>query len=122
MLVVGDLNAKMSKDRDAKGWYYHQRTNRNGNLLKETMQSAKLEATNHRFCKKPGKLGTFLEDSTGIKSQIGYILVPNKWMNSVKNNEAYNSYSSVRLDVVGAPVNLRPRRCDRISGLPLRSG
>ena len=97
LLIVGDLNAKMSRDRDAKGWYYHQTTNRNGNLLKETMLGANLEATNHRFCKKPGKLWTFLADTTGIKSQIDY--------------KAYNTYSSVGSDhrLVAATVKLSLR-------------
>ena len=56
LLVVGGLNAKKSRDRDTKRLYFHQTTNRNGNLLKETILGANLEATNHRFCKKPGKL------------------------------------------------------------------
>ena len=62
------------------------------------MMGANLEATNHRFCKKPGKLWTFLADTTGIKSQIDYILVRRKWRNSVKNTEAYNSYTSIGSD------------------------
>ena len=50
LMVLGALNAHLSKvdsERDMihDGRYYHQRTNHNGNLLKECC----LEANNHRF-------------------------------------------------------------------------
>lgn len=54
-----------------------------------------MEATNHRFQKKSGKLWTFLYDEMNIKSQIDYILFRKKWSNSVKNTEAYNYFSSI---------------------------
>ena len=101
----------MSRDRDTKGWYFHQITKRNGNLLKETMMGTNLEAIHHRFCKWAGKLWTFLADTTRIKSQIDYFLVRKKWRNSDKNTEAYNSYTSIGSDhrLVAATVKLSLR-------------
>ena len=53
LFVVGDFNAHLSKTKHKDiGWYYHQRMNRNGELLHDTMQEANLEATNIHFEKK----------------------------------------------------------------------
>ena len=65
---------------------------RNGELLRDTLMEGNLEATNHRFRKKPGKLWTFLSDATLTKSQIDYVLIRKKWKNSLKNTEAYNFF------------------------------
>ena len=47
----------------------------------------------------------------GTKSQVDYILVNRKWRNSVKNVEAYNSFSSMGSDhrIVCARVKLSLR-------------
>ena len=114
--VVGDMNARLGKESsDDPGWYLHNRTNRNGELLRNTMLEGNLEATNHRFRKKPGKLWTFLSDATLTKGQIDYILVRRKWRNSVKNTEAYNFFSSLGSDhrVVVCKVKLSLRKSKR---------
>ena len=50
LMVVGDFNAHLSKlDEEDRGWYWHQTTNRNGALLRDTLLEGNLEATNHRF-------------------------------------------------------------------------
>lgn len=99
LLVVGDFNARLSKrSYDDPGWYYHQTTNRNGELLLDTLLEGNLEASNHRFRKKPGKQWTFLSDGTLTKSHIDYILIRKKWRNSLKNTEPYNFFSSVGSD------------------------
>ena len=100
-LVIGDLNAHLSKDDSISNdpnWYFHDRTNRNGELLRDTMLEANLEATNHRFRKRKGKMWTFLSDGTHSKSQVDYILVNKKWRNSIHNTEAYDSFSSLGSD------------------------
>ena len=99
-MVVGDLNAHLGKD-DSKSdpnWYFHDRTNRNGELLRDTMLEANLEATNHRFRKRKGKMWTFLSDATQRKSQVDYIMVNKKLRNSVHNTETYSSFSSLGSD------------------------
>ena len=53
---------------------------------------------NTQFQKRRGKLWTFIADTSGLKSQIGYILINQKWRNAVRNLEAYNSYASVGSD------------------------
>ena len=99
LLVVGDMNARMGKtDSEDCGWYFHDRTNRNGELLRDTTLECGLEASNHRFQKKPGKLWTFLSDGTLTKGQIDYILIRKKWRNSLKNTEAYNFFNSLGSD------------------------
>lgn len=99
LLVVGDFNARLGRtSTDDHGWYFHHSTNRNGELLRDTMLEGNLEATNHRFRKKPGKLWTYLSDAMLTKSQIDYILVRKKWRNSLKNTEPYNFFSSLGSD------------------------
>ena len=99
LLVVGDMNARLGRsDVRDPGWYLHDRTNRNGELLRDTIMECSLDATNHRFRKKPGKLWTFLSDCTLTKGQIDYILIRKKWRNSLKNTEAYSSFNSLGSD------------------------
>lgn len=51
--VIGDFNAHISKrDEDDCSWYYYERTNRNGELLRDTALECNLEITNTRFRKK----------------------------------------------------------------------
>ena len=114
LMVVGDLNAHLSKlNEEDTGWYWHQVSNRNGGLLRDTMQEGNLEATNHRFQKRPSKLWTHLSDGTLSKSQIDYILVRKKWRNSVKDTVASNSFNSLGSDhrVVVSAVKLSLRKC-----------
>ena len=99
LLVVGDLNAKLGKsNNNDTGWYYHDITNDNGRLLRNTMMECCLEASNHRFQKKRGKLWTHLNEGTDTKGLLDYILVRRKWRNSLKNTEAYNFFSSIGSD------------------------
>ena len=99
LLVVGDLNAHLSKlNVEDAGWYWHKVTNRNGHLLRDTLLEGELEATNHRFQKKAGKLWTHLSDGVLTKSQIDYILVRKKWKRSIKNTEPCNSFNSLGSD------------------------
>ena len=48
--------------------------------------------------KPNGKLWTYISDMNGLKSQIDYILINKKWRKSVKNVEAYSSFSSMGSD------------------------
>ena len=99
VMVVGDMNAHLSSEGEFDPrWYHHQTTNRNGRLLRDTLDECQLEATNHRFQKRPGKLWTFQSDATLTKTQIDYILIRKKWKNSVNNTEPYNYFHSIGSD------------------------
>ena len=99
LLVLGDFNAHLSKERSEDPcWYFHENTNRNGRLLRDTLLEANLEATNLRFRKKPGKMWTYISDMHLTKSQIDFILVRRKWRNSVLNTEPYNYFSPLGSD------------------------
>ena len=113
LMVVGDLNAHLSKINDEDtGWYWHQVSNRNGGLLRDTLLEGNLEATNHRFQKRRNKLWTHLSDGTLSKSQIDYILVRKKWRNSVKDTVVSNSFHSLGSDhrIVMSAVKLSLRK------------
>ena len=132
LLVIGDLNARLGKtNREDTGWYFHDKTNRNGELLRDTLMEGNLEASNHRFRKKPGKLWSFLilSDGTLTKSQIDYILIRKKWRNSLKNTEPYNFFSSIgsdhRVVVCNIQLSLRktktPPRVERFDYTQLKN-
>ena len=96
LFVIGDFNAHLGKDFAL--FSYHETTNTNGNYLIDLCQESDLIVTNTMFQKKKGKLWTYISDMTGKKSQVDYILVNRKWKNSVKNSEAYSSFSSLGSD------------------------
>ena len=99
VLVLGDFNAHLGIDgADDKRWYFHDSTNRNGKLLRDTLLECDLEVTNTRFRKNKRKMWTFLSDGTLTKAQLDLVLVRNKWKNSVKNTEAYNYLNSLGSD------------------------
>ena len=67
--------------------------------------------TKTHFRKPVGKLWTFMSDSSGIKTQVDFILIRNKWINSVKNCEAYSNFSSCDVDhrIITATLRLSLR-------------
>ena len=99
LLVVGDLNAHLSRTSpEDSGFYLHPTSNRNGTLLRDTMVECGLVAGNHLFQKKTSKLHTFTSDGTLCKSQIDYILIRSKWRNSLRNLEVVDSFGDVGSD------------------------
>lgn len=116
LLLVGDMNARLGKSSmDDRGWYFHDRTNRNGELLRDTALAGGLEISNHRFRKKAGKMWTFMSDGTLSKGLIDYIMIRKKWRNSLKNTEAYNFFNSLGSDhrVVICKLQLSLRKSKR---------
>ena len=110
LLIVGDLNAHVSPN--GKWDSLHQgRANGNGKLLEDLLLEHKLEITNIRFQKRRGKLWTYVSDMNRSKTQIDFIIGRRKWKNSIKNSEAYGSFSSIKSDhrVVIARVKLSLR-------------
>ena len=111
LIAMGDYNAHIGKEDGL--FTHHESTNTNGQMLLDLAAETNLVITNTKFQKKKGKLWTYLSDMNGIKSQVDYILVNKKWINSVKDVEAYNSYASLGSDhrVVTARIKLSLRVC-----------
>ena len=66
----------------------------NGNMLLEMASEKSLCIVNTIFEKREGKRWSY-EGPKGDRHLIDYILVNSKWINSVKNAEAYSSFASV---------------------------
>ncbi len=90
---------------------YHESTNRNGRHLADMLIKYDLLAVNTLFQKRKGKLWIFRDRATNSLRQLDYILVRRKWRNSVRNAEAYNTFSTLDSDhrVVAANVKLSLR-------------
>ena len=70
LLVLGDMNARLGQESvEDRRWYFHPRTNRNGELLRDTAQECNMDITNTRFRKKKSKMWTHLSDGTLTKGQ-----------------------------------------------------
>ena len=110
-MVIGDFNAHLGED--VAKYTYHKNTNSNGQLMNDLNNEANLMTTNTYFQKKKEKLWTFISDMNDAKTQVDYILINRKWKNSVKNSEAYSSFSSMGSDhrVVTAKLKLSLRIC-----------
>ena len=75
LLTEGDMNARLGKEsEDDPRRYFHTRTNRNGELLRDTALECDMEITNICFRKNTNKIWTYLSDGTLSKGQIEYIL------------------------------------------------
>ena len=113
LITLGDMNARLGKEsEDDPCWYFHDRTNRNGGLLRDTALECDMEITNLRFRKRTGKMWTHLSEGTLNKGQIDFVLVRRKWRNSIKNTEAYNIFQSLGSDhrVVASKVRISFRK------------
>ena len=80
LITKGDMNARLGKETDDDPrWYFHSRTNRNGELLRDTALDCHIKITNIRFRKKTNKMWAHLSDGTLNKDQIYHILIRRKW-------------------------------------------
>ena len=106
LIITGDFNAYLGIDHDNK-YSYHTETNRNGYLLDHFIIENGLKSLNTKFQNKSGKLWTHTHPN-GFKSQLDYIIVNNKWINSARNCEAYNTFEDVYSDhrIVTATLKL----------------
>ena len=66
--------------------------------MKDLALENNLAITNTHFQKKKGTLWTYISDMSGTKSQVDYIMINRKWINSVTNVEAYSTFSSIGSD------------------------
>ena len=67
------------------------------------------------------KLWTF-QSPNGYRSQIDYVLVRSKWKNSVRNSQAFSSFSSLSSDhrIVSATIKLSLRASKKIKPHPMK--
>lgn len=109
LVVMGDFNARLGPEKVP--FTLHDKTNRNGSYMAELLSEFGLIATNTQFRKKKGKLWTFRDRASDDLRQLDYILVRQKWRNSVHNSEAYNTFNTVGSDhrVVSAKVKMSLR-------------
>ncbi|XP_062599773.1 craniofacial development protein 2-like [Saccostrea cucullata] len=109
LALMGDFNARLGPEHVPHP--FHELTNRSGNYLAEILVEFGLLAVNTQFKKRPGKLWTFKCRASNTLRQLDYILVRQKWRNSVHNAEAYNSFSTVKSDhrIVSAKIKLSLR-------------
>lgn len=96
LAILGDFNARLGPE-DAP-YTYHDSTNRNGTYLMALLMEHELLAVNTMFQKITGKRWTFQDRATGMLRQLDYILVRQKWRNSILNAEPYSTFSSVGSD------------------------
>ncbi|XP_034053142.1 craniofacial development protein 2-like [Gymnodraco acuticeps] len=109
LAILGDFNARLGPE-DAP-YPYHDSTNRNGAYLTALLMEHELLAANTIFRKRTGKRWTFQDRATGMLRQLDYILLRQKWRNSILNAEPYSTFSSVGSDhcVVSMRVRLSLR-------------
>ena len=111
LLVIGDFNAQVGPEYVKHP--YHSETNKNGRLLVDLAIENNLVIGNNHFQKKRGKLWTH-QSNFGYRSQLDYILIRRKWLNSLKNVETYSSFSSVGSDhrIVTGRIQLSLRKAE----------
>ena len=85
LLTTEDFNSHISSHDTDNKFTFHQSTNTNGKLTIEYVEEADMITTNTHFQKIKGKLLTFLSDTGGIKTQVDYLMIRKRWMNSVVN-------------------------------------
>jgi exonuclease III len=118
LAVCGDFNAKLGPDNALHTM--HTATNENGELLHDFSEQHRLVVTNTRFQKPQQKLWTY-EDPKRSKHQIDFVLWRKKWINSVKNCQAYNTMSAVGSDhrIVTCFVKISYRVNKKVASDPL---
>ena len=105
IIIAGDMNAQVGT-RDTKGSSYHEKTNRNGQMLLDLMKECNLVSISTKFTKKAGKLWTYTYPN-GQKAQLDHILVNKKWQNSALDCGAFNTAVSVGSDHRPCTAKLR---------------
>ena len=109
LIIGGDMNAQLGQNEQHR-FTYHNSCNRNGEYLQQFLTEMHLKCLNTRFQKRDGKLWThtYLNNT---KAQLDFLMINQKWINSVKNCEAYNTFEGVSSDhrIVTMETNLSLR-------------
>ena len=69
LLTIGDFNAHIS-ECSRNRYTFHNTTNTNGKLVKNSVEEANMKVVNTNFRKRLGKLWTFMSDVTGLNTCI----------------------------------------------------
>ena len=96
LIIGGDMNAQFGGDEQHRH-AYHKSCNRNGEYLQQFLIENHLKCLNTCFQKKDGKLWTH-KYPNNTKAQIDFLMINKKWINSVNNCEAYNTFEGVSSD------------------------
>ena len=109
LIIGGDFNAHLGRN-DGFTSSYHSETNRNGSKMKDYLQANELICLNTSFSKRQGQLWTH-KAPNGVLSQLDFMLINQKWRNSVKNCRSFNSFISLSSDhrIVTAQISLTLR-------------
>lgn len=97
---------------------YNSSTNRNGHKLLDFVDEFQLVITNTRFMKLESKLWTH-QYPTGARSQL---YIRNKWKNSIRNAQAYSSFTNVGSDhrIFSCYINLSLRASKMLVKHPMK--
>ena len=97
LLIGGDFNAMLGPMDVLFTYNKVNYYNRNGKNMLDFMDQFNLTATTTRFQNRTSKLWTHRRPS-GDSAQLDYIISRKKWINSIKNSRAYNSFQGVNSD------------------------
>ena len=119
LTVAWDFKAQVGPDDSA--FTHNHATNRNGEMLVDYAEEFQLMFSNTNFMKPAVKLWTFQHPSGS--SQIDYILIRKKWRNSIRNCQAYSSFSSIGSDhrIVSCTTCLSLRSSKRPDTNPMKT-
>ena len=93
IIIVGDMNAEVGSE-DIDPFSFHNKTNRNCNLLLEVTKEYELVSISTKFQKKKGKLCTHTYPN-GERAQLDHILINKQCKISVMDCQSYNTVFSV---------------------------
>jgi exonuclease III/alkylhydroperoxidase family enzyme len=102
LIIMGDMNAKLARSvKGVTGKYcMHKKTDSGGERLTEIMQALNLSAASTFFCpprKAPLGQATYrAKVKTHSPSQIDYVLVSTRWLNSVRSCRVEWSHTLIR--------------------------
>ncbi|KAM9853332.1 uncharacterized protein ACBR49_004161 [Aulostomus maculatus] len=96
LAILGDFNARLGQ-RDAL-FPFQDSTNRNGKYLANLLRDNKLLAANTIFYKSRDEQWTFESRAKNFLCQLDYILVRQRWWNSILDAEPLNTFSSLGSD------------------------
>ena len=110
LIISRDINAQIGKDENNK-FFLHNLSNRNGKHLTDLSLENRLACLNTKLQKREGIFWTDTYPNNA-KTQIDYILIDKKWINSALNWEVYSSIEGVSSNhrIVTANVCLKLQR------------
>ena len=97
LIIDGDLNAQIGQNIHHK-FTCHHTSNRNGKCLEYFLIKNGLLSINTQSQKKGGELWS-LTYPNGDRALLHYMMINKKWLNSVRNCEAFHSLEGISTDL-----------------------